>query len=66
MRQVSQDEFFKPIYDKGLDVHPSILPGRFPYTSEFRFHRQHNTPIYGKIVDRVEGGRTISDYFIAQ
>lgn len=66
MRQVSKEEFFKPIYDKGLDVHPTIVSSSFPYTSEFRFHRQPGTPVYGKIVDRRDGGRTISDYFVSR
>lgn len=65
MREVSEKEFYRPIFDKGLDVHPTIVSG-FPYTSEWRFPRQIGTPLYGKTVDRVEGGRIRTSYFIAE
>lgn len=64
MRQVSKEEFFKPIYDKGLDVHPSIVT-KYPYTSIWNFHRKFGEPAYGKTVDRVERGLLHTDYFVA-
>lgn len=64
MREVTKEEFFKPIYDGGLDVHPEITT-RFPYTSVWRFHRQIGRPVFGKTVDRLEGGLTKTAYFLA-
>lgn len=64
MRQVSRDEFLKPIFARGLDVHPSII-SNFPYTSIWQFHRQMGSPAYGKTVDRVERGQTVTEYFVA-
>lgn len=65
MHLVSKADFFKPIYDNGLDVHPSIV-SRFPYTSEWRFHRKLSAPLYGKTVDRLERGMIVTDYFVAE
>ena len=63
MRKVTKEQFFAPIYAKNLDVHPRIVTG-FPYTSSWEFHRQVNRAVYGKTVDRVEGGRISTDYFL--
>ena len=65
LRQVTREEFFAPIYAKGLDVHPSIVTAHYPYTSEWRFHRQFGTPLFGKTVGRIEGGLAVKDYYLA-
>ncbi len=65
MREVTKDEFFKPIRDKGFDVHPSIV-SKFPYTSLWKFPRKFGEPVYGKTVDRKEGGRILTAYFVAE
>ena len=65
MKQVSKDEFFRRICDGGLDVHPSIVTGS-PYTSEWRFHRLLGQPLFGKSVERIEGGLIVTDYFISR
>ena len=63
MKPVSKEEFFKPIFADGLDVHPSIVSA-FPYTSVWEFHRMLRKTAYGKTVDRIEGGKIVTDYFI--
>ncbi len=63
MKQVTKEEFFAPIYADGLDVHPSIVT-KFPYTSVWRFHRRLGEPLYGKTVDKFDGGKTTTDYFL--
>jgi hypothetical protein len=61
--EVSKEEFFKPIYDRGLDVHPCIKTD-WPYTSDWEFHKQLGRPVYGRTVLREEGGRMLTSYFI--
>jgi hypothetical protein len=34
---VSKDEFYKRIYDEGINVHPYPVGEKYPYTSIFRF-----------------------------
>ena len=65
MTKVSKNEFFKRIYEGKLDVHPSIVSARFPYTSDWKFQRQYGAPLFGRTVDRIEGGLTVTDYFVA-
>jgi hypothetical protein len=65
MIAVSKDEFYRRIYEGGLDVHPSIVT-RFPFTSDWKFHRRLGQPLFGRSVQRVEGGRIETDYFVAQ
>ena len=64
LRPVTKEQFFAPIFRDQLEVHPSIVT-RFPFTSEWRFHRQLGVPLYGKTVDRVEGGVTVTVYLLA-
>lgn len=66
MKQVSKGEFFAPIYARNLDVHPYIVNERHPYTEEWRFPRRPGRPLYGKTVDRIEGGTIRTAYFIAE
>ena len=61
LRPATKEQFFAPIFRDKLDVHPSIVTG-FPYTSEWRFHRQLGAPLYGKTVD---DGITATVYFLA-
>lgn len=63
MRPVTREEFFGPIYARKLDVHPSIQPGPWPYTSIWRFPRNPGSRPYGKSVGRVNGGY---DYYLAE
>jgi len=62
-RQVSKDEFYKPIFGKGLDVHPTIVTDKWPYTSEWTFHHITGRPVYGRTVGRADGG---TDYFVRE
>lgn len=62
--QVSHDKFFERINSQKLDVQPRIVNDRYPYTASWDFHRLPGRPVYGKTVDRVEGGRTVTDYFL--
>jgi hypothetical protein len=66
MKEVSREEFFKPIYQHKLDVHPRITNDRHPYTSEWSFHNLTTRPVYGKTVDRVEGGVCKTSYFLSE
>jgi hypothetical protein len=59
LQKVSHQQFFSDIYTNNLDVHPTIVT-RFPYTSEWKFHRRLGQPLYGKTVETVKGGRSIS------
>lgn len=61
-RRVTKDQFFAPIYDLGLDVHPDII-SRFPYTSEWRHQKRIGRPLYGRTVQRLEGALIVTDYF---
>jgi hypothetical protein len=63
MIEVTKEEFFKPIFSRKLDVHPSIKTG-WPYTSDWEFHNQIGRPVYGKTVLREEGGQILTSYFI--
>lgn len=65
LRQVSRDQFFGPIHDRGLDVHPEIVTSRYPYTADWRFHRRPGRPLYGRTVGRIEGAAEVTDYFVA-
>jgi hypothetical protein len=65
LKQVSRDEFLASIYANNLDVHPTIVTA-FPYTSEWRFHRQIGKPLWGKTIDRVERGNIRTEYFVAE
>lgn len=62
MKPVSQEEFFAPI-KQGLDVHPSIQPGPWPYTSVWKYPRDPSRKPYGKSVCR-GGAMGGSDYFV--
>lgn len=58
MRQVTQQEFYATIGPQ--NCHPHILPGRYPYTSEFR------TPsgrVIGKAVGQLDGS---DQYFLPE
>lgn len=59
MNRVSKEEFFRVIGP--LNVHPSIRPTKFPYTSDWK------TPqgkLYGTSIDHVESGAIITDYYL--
>jgi hypothetical protein len=65
LHEVTRDEFLATIFADGLDVHPTIV-SRFPYTSEWRFHRQLGAPLYGMTIDMVEDGLIKTTYFRAK
>lgn len=64
MQQVTKARFYGAIFDGGLDVHPTITNDRYPYSSDWKFHRKPGTPLFGRTVDRIEGGQTVTDYFL--
>lgn len=66
MREVSKEAFYAPIYDRWLNVHPNIQPTSFPYTSFWKYQGAAHGKIYGKTVDRVRGGVTVTSYFLAE
>lgn len=64
MQQVTKEEFFKPIVDKALNVHPTI-EGNYPYTSVWRHYPfLAHSRIYGKTVDTEVQGKIETSYFI--
>ena len=63
MRSVTKEQFFKAINESKLDVQPSIQPGRWPYTSIWKFPRNPGRAPYGKTVGRRGGGY---DYFLTE
>lgn len=63
MKEVTREAFYGQIYAKRLDVHPSIQPGRWPYTAVWRFARNPGSRPYGKSVGRTGGGYS---YFLAE
>jgi len=64
MRQVSQEDFYKSIYDNNLDVHPRCIQTSPTIISEFVFHNKPDRSIYGNTVSRYENGRHVQDYFL--
>lgn len=64
MRQVTKEEFYGPIYRDRLNVHPRIVTGRYPYTTDFIWlSNPHRVP-YGRIVGRIECGTVVKDYYL--
>lgn len=61
-RQVTKEEFYAAIGH--LDVNPSILPGPYPYTSEFKM--RHSRAVVGiKVGYRPEGrALPVSAYYL--
>lgn len=59
MKQVPKDQFYAAM--NPLDVHPSIQPGRWPYTSLWK--ERHSDRIRGKSVGHTDG---TSDYFLPE
>lgn len=55
MRLVTKDEFYGPIYARNLNVHPSIVNDRPPYTSVFRYLNNPHAPPFGKVVGLPDG-----------
>lgn len=63
MRQVSKADFFAAIGP--MNVHPTIVTDRYPYTSEWRLlDRPHAAPI-GRTIGRIEAGEPAKDYYLA-
>jgi hypothetical protein len=62
MRQVTVTEFYKVMGP--IDVHPSIQPGPYPYTSIWKLRQRPDSAALGKSVGRREGGLTVTDYFL--
>lgn len=56
MRKISKDEFYKMVGP--LDVHPSIQPGPWPYTSLWKL--RNTREVVGKSVGHADGS---CDYF---
>jgi hypothetical protein len=62
MRKVTMEEFYKVMGP--LDVHPSIQPGPYPYTSLWKLRQRPDSTPLGKSVGRMEGGQAVTDYFL--
>lgn len=58
-REVSKDEFFRVIGRQ--DVHPSIQPGKYPYTAIWQTPQRQSR---GKSVGRIEGGRELTAWYL--
>ncbi len=63
MRQVTKKEFYDKVYDGKHNVHPSII-GKWPYTSHWIYLNNPHGPLFGKTVERLEGGLIVTDYFL--
>ena len=63
MRPVPKAEFFAAV--NPLNVHPTIVTDRYPYTCEWRFLDRPHAPPFGCTVGRIEAGVTVQDYFLA-
>lgn len=61
MREVTHDEFFAVINAHPKNIHPRILPTRYPYTSIFEIVNTRQE--VGRIVDG--GTNEPSKYFLA-
>ena len=61
MKQVSKADFFGPIFANRLDVHPRITNDRWPYRTDWQFHRKPGAPLYGKAIGKTDG---TNDYFL--
>jgi len=64
MREVSKKDFYGPIYEKGLNVHPHIQSGQFPYTTIWKYLGTLQGKKYGMVVDRDISGEIVSAYFL--
>ena len=62
-RKVSKDEFYRMIGPR--DVQPRITNDKYPYTSVWIDHATSSRPVIGKTVGRIEGGKLLTDYFLA-
>ena len=61
MRPVTEEEFYAAVGP--LNVHPRIK-GQWPYTCHWVYLDNPHGHLFGKTVDRVEGGLTVTDYFM--
>lgn len=61
MKPVTKDQFYAAM--NPLDVHPSIQPGRWPYTSLWRLRQNPDGQPLGKSVSRADGS---TEYFLAE
>lgn len=57
MRRVTKEEFYGEIYRRNLNVHPSIVNGKWPYTSVFRFLNNPHNASFGKVVEQADGSK---------
>jgi hypothetical protein len=64
MKQVTTEEFYKAIGP--LDVHPSIQPGPYPYTSLWKLRQRPDGAPLGKSVGRRVGGLVVTDYYLPE
>ena len=63
MRQVTKDQFYAAVGP--LNVHPSIQPGSWPYTSLWKLQSGDQRTV-GKTVGRLEQpGKAATDYYLA-
>lgn len=62
MNTVTKEQFFAKI--NPLNVAGHIQPGPHPYTTVFKLQAGFQQTI-GKTVDRYEGGRIVTDYYLA-
>ena len=55
MTLVTKDEFYGEIYRRNLNVHPTIINGKWPYTSVFRYLNSPHASPFGKAVELANG-----------
>ncbi len=60
MKPVTAEQFYA--FMNPLDVHPSIQPGPWPYTSLWKLRRNSDGAPLGKSIGRKDGS---SEYFLA-
>jgi hypothetical protein len=65
LRKVTRDEFFRTLNSQTRDVHPTITNDRYPYTSDWRFHREASRGLFGRSVGRYEGPQVRHDFYLA-
>lgn len=61
MQPVSKEKFYATVGP--LNVHPRIVNSSHPYTSIWEL-QNGSRKVIGKSVDRMEGGRSLTDYFL--
>jgi hypothetical protein len=61
-RRVTRDEFFAKMMR--LDVNPQIVNSTYPYTSDWKLHRQPGQPVVGRCSGELRGGVVVKSYYL--